>query len=369
MKDPTRYTLLALVIGILGISIYFLSDSAIVIETKTEILPVSVATEKEGMYQHAREISAPSGFVNTNGKPVTIGEFIGKKVILVDFLTYSCINCTRVQPYLNAWHEKYSDQGLQIIGIHTPEFEFEKNITNVERAMRDMEVKYPVVLDNDYGTWHAYQNSYWPRKYLIDIDGYVVYDHIGEGGYDDTEHTIRRLLDERAARLGDKMSTVKELVSLTDVESVTDHMPRTPEIYFGSLRNTSYLANGTAGHTGPQNFSIPSLIQTNSLYLGGPWKIESEHAKGMAGSSIKIRYQAKKVFFVASGDGGARIKVFIDGKPIHSSVRGRQVGPDSTVSIEKDDLYRLIESDSWGEHTLDITVEEGELSAFTFSFG
>ena len=159
---------------------------------------------KDALYERAKEIVAPAGFINTGGEPVRIADHVGKNVILVDFLTYSCINCVRVQPYLNAWHEKYADKGLMIIGIHTPEFEFEKDITNVERAMRDMEVRYPIVLDNNYSTWRAYQNSYWPRKYLIDIDGYIVYDHIGEGGYEETARKIQKLLMERTARPGEQ---------------------------------------------------------------------------------------------------------------------------------------------------------------------
>ena len=143
--------------------------------------------EKSKRYSVAKEITTPDGFINTDGKPVTIGEFVGKKVVLLDIWTYSCINCQRTTPYLNAWYEKYKDDGLVIIGLHTPEFEFEKVYQNVLDATNRLGIKYPVVLDNDYSTWNAYQNRFWPRKYLIDIDGFVVYDHIGEGAYEETE--------------------------------------------------------------------------------------------------------------------------------------------------------------------------------------
>ena len=143
--------------------------------------------EKNAKFPLASEISTPDGFINTEGKPITISEFKGKKVILLDIWTYSCINCIRTIPHLNELYKKYGDQGLQIIGLHTPEFAFEKVQANVEDAVKRFGIKYPVVLDNDFSTWNAYGNHYWPRTYLIDMDGYIVYDHIGEGGETETE--------------------------------------------------------------------------------------------------------------------------------------------------------------------------------------
>jgi len=152
--------------------------------------------DKAKMYEPAKEISSPDAFINSD--PFEISDLIGKKVILVDFWTYSCINCQRTLPYLNAWYDKYKDKGLEIVGIHTPEFDFEKEYTNVVEAVKKFDIKYPVVMDNDFSTWHSYNNRYWPRKYLIDIDGYIIYDHIGEGGYDETEQKIQEALKERA---------------------------------------------------------------------------------------------------------------------------------------------------------------------------
>src|SRR3989344_6519435 len=151
--------------------------------------------EKEKIYPAAKEIVAPAGFINVDN--VKIQDLIGKKVILVDFWTYSCINCQRTLPYLTSWYEKYKDQGLEIVGVHTPEFEFEKEYDNVVRATEQFGVTYPTVLDNDYGTWTAYKNRYWPHKYLIDIDGFIRYDHIGEGAYAETERVIQELLKEK----------------------------------------------------------------------------------------------------------------------------------------------------------------------------
>jgi thiol-disulfide isomerase/thioredoxin len=155
---------------------------------------------KKMKYSMYKELVNPSGFVNSD--PFQLKDIVGKKVILLDVMTYSCINCQRTFPYANAWYEKYKDKGLEIVAIHTPEFAFEHKIENVRDAMTKFGIKFPVVLDNDYGTWNAYGNNYWPRKYLIDIDGFVTYDHIGEGGYDETELQIKNALKERAERLG-----------------------------------------------------------------------------------------------------------------------------------------------------------------------
>ena len=162
----------------------------------------SNGSNKAGEYPVAEEITRPTGFINTDG--VSIGESRGEKVVLLDFWTYSCVNCQNTQPYLNAWHERYADEGLQIIGVHKPEFEFEKDPASVEAAVREAGIEYPVVLDNDDATWEAYDQSYWPTMYLIDADGFVRYEHIGEGAYAETEAEIQKLLAEkdREVRLG-----------------------------------------------------------------------------------------------------------------------------------------------------------------------
>jgi thiol-disulfide isomerase/thioredoxin len=152
-------------------------------------------SRKEAEFVRAEEISAPSGFINA--EDVSVNEARGEKVVLLDFWTYSCINCQNTQPYLNRWHERYADDGLRIVGVHTPEFGFEKEYANVERAVREAGIEYPVVLDNSYATWNAYDQRYWPAMYLIDADGFVRYRHFGEGAYGETEAKIRELLAER----------------------------------------------------------------------------------------------------------------------------------------------------------------------------
>ena len=150
---------------------------------------------KEAEFQRAEEIVAPTGFINTEG--VSINEARGEKVVLVDFWTYACYNCQNTQPHLNAWHEEYADDGLLIIGVHTPEIGFEREPANVEQAVREAGIEYPVVLDNNYATWSAYDQRYWPAMYLIDTDGFVRHKHIGEGAYEETEAKIRELLAEK----------------------------------------------------------------------------------------------------------------------------------------------------------------------------
>lgn len=156
-------------------------------------------------YQRAPEISTPDGFLNTKGKAVSLEELRGKKVVLLDIWSYSCINCQRAFPYLNEWYKKYKDQGLEIIAVHTPEFAYEQNPENVEEAVRKYEVEFPVVIDNDYSTWKAYDAMHWPRTYLIDLDGYIVYSHTSEGSYEETEKRIQELLEERKRKLENPM--------------------------------------------------------------------------------------------------------------------------------------------------------------------
>lgn len=311
--------------------------------------------QKAKLYEPAREISSLDGFINTDS--ITVGEHIGKNIILIDFWTYSCINCQRTLPYLKAWHDKYKDKGLVIIGVHTPEFEFEKEYANVKSAVEKFGVNYPVVLDNDYSTWHAYRNRYWPRKYLIDIDGYMVYDHIGEGGYEETEKKIQELLEERMRVLGVAGEMDREISKPEDTEDVNFSQPRSPEIYFGASRNT-YLGNGPSNTEGLIVFKEPEGVKTNILYLDGSWDLTSEYAENKTEKAkIMFRYQAQKVFFVASSEAGAEIEVLKDGKPV------------KTLQVKEDGLYRLIEDAEWGEHTLEIIINIPGLKAFTFTFG
>jgi len=326
---------------------------------------------KAAMYLKAPEITDSSGFINTpsnssgQATPITIGEFRGKKVVLIDFWTYSCINCQRTLPYLKAWYDKYHDQGLEIIGIHTPEFAFEKVQANVQAAVTGFGLKYPSVLDNNYGTWNAFGNSYWPRKYLIDIDGYIVYDHAGEGNYDETEAAIQKALAERVKVLGMNEKVSMGIVAPTD--AVTQIEAGSPETYFGSARN-EYLGNGAQGQQGTQTLTAPQNVSLNTLYLGGEWTFEPEFAEAHPGATITYRYSAKGVYLVASSPGGAVLSILIDGKPIPASISGADV-VGGKASIKANRLYKIIEDSGAATHTLQLQIESGTLDAYTFTFG
>lgn len=324
-------------------------------------------------YPVAKELVSPDGYINTQGQPITIKSLIGKKVVLLDFWTYSCINCQRTIPYLNAWYAKYKDLGLEIIGIQSPEFQFEKNIDNVQAAVTKFGMKYPVVLDNEMQTWNAYGNEYWPEEYMIDINGLVVDRNIGEGNYDKTEHTIQKLLQERSLALGLNLTIPSDLVDVTakPIEA------NSPETYFGSARN-EYLANGTQNASGLQTLADPvtASIEPNQLYLGGSWNFQDQFATNQsADAHIFYQYDAQHVYFVASADqnlpagqAGVSITVLRDGVPLTTD-RGTDVDVNGNATINQSRLYDLIDQPSMSSHTLEIIVHNPGLQAYTFTFG
>lgn len=336
--------------------------------SEAEIQARERVAQKARQYELAKEISTPDGFVNV--EQVTLQEHIGKNVILVDFWTYSCINCQRTIPFLNAWYSKYKDEGLVIIGVHTPEFQFEHKYENVVAATERFGVQYPVVLDNDYSTWSAYRNRYWPRKYLVDIDGFIVYDHIGEGAYEETEQQIQRALEERMAVLGQEGEIAKGVAKPADAPEVDFLKVRSPEIYFGAFRNT-YLGNGERQTLGTQELEEPADIDRNTLYLAGEWNFENEFAENKSGNAkVIFRYNAKDVYLVANSKSGVNVQILQDGVPVQEGA-GEDVAKDGSGAafIKEDGLYKLIEGNEYGEHVLEIIVENPGLRAFTFTFG
>ena len=298
---------------------------------KVEVKTTANKEEKTKKYPVAKEMTTPDGFINTglnpdgSAKTISIGEFVGKKVVLLDIWTYSCINCKRTTPYLNAWYEKYKDDGLVIIGLHTPEFEFEKVYENVLAATQRLQIKYPVVLDNDYSTWNAYQNRFWPRKYLIDIDGFVVYDHIGEGGYEETEAKIIELLNERSARLGTD-AVVMGNGEITDVEITDFSKIKTPEVYFGASR-VQYLANlPTSGcKDGVCNFASLGNPALNTFELSGAWKINDEGAvlEGVAGPCFSVFPRTRRTLLLVPPEIPCAQRYILTARRYRTRQRGR----------------------------------------------
>lgn len=303
-----------------------------------------------------RDIINPSGFINS--EPFTLAEYVGKKVILVDFMTYSCINCQRTFPFLVEWHKAYEDDGLLIVGIHTPEFAFEKDIANVRRAAAKFGLEFPIVLDNDYATWTAYENRYWPRKYLINIAGNVVYDHIGEGKYAETEAEIVKLLNERKRVLGE-VGTVVAHSGEAVAETPNFNEVRTPETYLGSER-VQYLVNLPSREclTGSCSYSY-SDEERQGYELEGQWVIDGESAKLEKGTGgIRLPFTADKVNLVAGSDKPVNVEVYVDGT-LHKQ-----------VVIEAHDLYNLVDlGGAYGSHVVEIRFLEPGISAFAFTFG
>ena len=335
---------------------------------------------KASQFKKAPELTGIDGYINTDGKPITISQFKGKKVVLIDIWTYSCINCQRTLPYVKMWYDKYESQGLEIIGVHTPEFAFEHVLKNVQDAVMAEGVKYPVVLDNEYATWNAFGNQFWPRKYLIDIDGYIVYDHAGEGDYDGAEKAIQNALAERAARLGAAAPTSTAVAAPTNIETTNPYELGSPETYFGAARN-EYLGNGNQGQTGDQFLEEPTTVAPNTLYLIGAWNFADQYAEttaavgGSAGSDrVDYRYHAKDLYFVAGTKDGAPIDVEVlrDGKSLDKSYAGADihfVNGKSYVTISSNRLYKIIEDASYGDHLLEFIISKPGLQAYTFTFG
>ncbi len=342
-----------------------ITENASTPNSKVDYLSLSAKQKK---YKLAPEIKNPSGFVNTGGVPINLAQYKGKKVVLLDIWTYSCINCQRTTPYLNAWYTKYEDKGLVIIGLHTPEFGFEKVLKNVEDAVIREKIKYPVVLDNEYATWNAFGNQFWPRKYLIDIDGYIVYDHIGEGFYDETERAIQAALGERDSRLQMGTEIPSDISKPEGVVTPDNAKLGSHETYFGSARN-EYLANGKKFTSGIQALQVPDTLKSNVLYLSGIWNFVDESAEASSGAEIVYRYTAKNVYLVASSDQGSIIEVYRDGKLV-SSEAGEDVDKNTgTISVGQNRLYKLIEDSDYGTYILKIKIKSGTLKAFAFTFG
>ncbi|KHO48390.1 MAG: thiol-disulfide isomerase [archaeon GW2011_AR5] len=291
----------------------------------------------------APELAGISGWINS--VPTNISSQRGK-VVLIDFWTYSCINCIRTLPYLEEWHEKYPE--LVIIGVHTPEFEFEKDYNNVKSAVEKYGLKYAIAQDNDRETWKAFGNLYWPRKYLIDREGNIRYDHIGEGSYEETEKAIQSLLG---------VSREMSNVSSVDFSGIG-----TPELYLGYLFARAPLGNPEGFQPGNVvNYRIANITRANTIYLSGVWKNEQDRMVAYGPSRLFLVYKAKNVNIVAGGN--STIDVFVDGVPSN----GVDV-KDGSGSISSHRLYNIAEGNDYEVHTLEIDAEPG-FELYTFTFG
>ena len=274
-----------------------------------------------------------------NSAPLTMQKLRGK-VVLIDFWTYSCINCLRTLPQLEAWDAKYRKDGLVIVGVHTPEFAFEHVESNVKGAIRRLDVKYPVVQDNDYRIWNAYSNQYWPAEYLIDREGNVRHAHFGEGEYDRTEKLIRSLLGvDRGAP--------------TQVRDQTPEGELTPESYIGSARAERFVG-GELQPGRAAAYRFPPTVPQDDLALDGRWTVLQERAIAGAGAKLRLHFHAAKVYLVLGGKG--TVDVLLDGKK------------QRTVNVNGDRLYTLVNSKRTLDALLELRFTPG-ISAYAFTFG
>jgi cytochrome c biogenesis protein CcdA/thiol-disulfide isomerase/thioredoxin len=307
----------------------------------------------------APEFSDTQDWFNTPGqRPLSLTGLKGR-VVLIDFWTYTCINCIRTLPYLKAWDTSYRHDGLTIVGVETPEFGFEHEASNVANAIKQFGLRYPVVQDNNMGTWNAYGNEYWPADYLIDAKGQVRYATFGEGDYDKTETAIRALLAEKGSDVGGKSHP-------TDV--VVPSEQATPETYLGTERAQGWVEPPKAGehdYGSPPSAALP----LNDFALSGTWKIAGQPAAAISGAGIDVEFEAKDVYLVLSSAGGTprSVQVLLDGKPISAKEAGADVhGGVATVTGQR--LYTLVSLPRDERHRLSLRLAPG-ITGYAFTFG
>ena len=270
-------------------------------------------------------------------------ESLRGKVVLVQFWTYSCINCLRTLPYVTKWHERYKDKGLVVVGVHTPEFAFEKERANVETAIKRLGIHYPVAQDNQYRTWRAFGNQYWPAAYLIDRSGTIVATQFGEGGYQQMESAIARLVGDRAP-----IAPTRD----PDLSAVA-----TPEIYLGSEKNDGALVETQDAARGERTYALPDNLPPNRFALSGLWNVTDDRATTSAdGDEILLRFNAPKVNLVAGSLSPQTLSVIVDGTP------------QPPVTVDGSRLYSIY-SGPGGEHVLRLKAPKAGLSAYSFTFG
>jgi cytochrome c biogenesis protein CcdA/thiol-disulfide isomerase/thioredoxin len=295
-------------------------------------------------FGEAPELTGLSNWINSH--PLTLQNLRGK-VVLIDFWTYSCINCLRTLPHVKAWDRTYRNRGLVVLGVHTPEFAFEHVPGNVEGAVERLGIKYPVALDNDYGTWNAFQNQYWPAKYLIDRRGHLRYYHFGEGEYDTVEQRIRTLLGESA-----QMLPVANRLS-----DNTPTTPLTPESYlgYGRIARFAQLRQLYRDHDRFADYEFPQReLARDELAYAGNWRVGPEQIVAGLGARLRLRFSAEKVFLVLGGDGNVR--VLLDGKP------------QRVVHVNGSRLYTLLSLPKLREGLLELRFDPG-VRGYAFTFG
>jgi cytochrome c biogenesis protein CcdA/thiol-disulfide isomerase/thioredoxin len=325
---------------------------------KPERIPASTQNKLNlPVYGEAPEFTDTERWFNTpGGRPLTMKGLRGR-VVLIDFWTYTCVNCIRTLPYLNGWEKRYGKDGLTIVGVHTPEFSFEHDASNVEAAIAREGIHYPVVQDNEYGTWDAYGNQYWPAEFFIDATGHVRYADFGEGKYGKKEEVIRQLLAEAGDKVGSRRSDAHGIAPSAGVT--------TPETYLGPERAERFTNAELS--PGLHDFTAPSALPDNEFAYHGRWRIGLKSATA-EGGSLGLNFGARRVYLVLGSPGKPRrMKVKLDGRPISSADAGSDVH-DGVVEVGSQRLYYLVNLAKVEHHVLELEPEAG-VTGYAFTFG
>jgi len=318
------------------------------------------------------EIPSFAGATLWLNSPPLNAEALRGKVVAVDFWTYSCINCLRALPYVESWYEKYKDHGLVVIGVHAPEFAFEKDPGNVRRAVADLKITYPVALDNDYAIWQSFNNQYWPATYFVDASGRVRAHHFGEGNYDESEQIIRKLLTE--AGQSDLPPPGVGPPKAVGVQAPPDEAhDQSPETYVGYRRAANFASPGGFVQDQAHAYAAPAALTLNQWALRGSWNVDPEKAMLTAvGGKIEFRFYARDLHLVLGpGSDGkpVRFRVTLDGAAPAAN-HGADTDSGGAGTIDHQRLYQLIrQSGAIGEHVFSIEFLDPGVQAYSFTFG
>ncbi|MCW8277052.1 cytochrome c biogenesis protein DipZ [Pseudomonas sp. PCH199] len=347
------------------------NSGAMMAQNPSSASATQVADKTPGALPVEGNLPPLDGAVQWLNSPPLDAQALKGKVVLVDFWTYSCINCLRSLPYVKAWAEKYRDQGLVVIGVHAPEFAFERNVDNVTKAMKDLGINYPVAIDNEFKIWRAFNNEYWPAHYFADAQGRIRYHHFGEGEYAESERVIQQLLREAgASKVSDGLINAKA----EGVQMAPDNNEvQSPETYVGYQRAENFVPQTSLVPDKVSAYRTPAQLALNDWGLDGQWKVGPERATASAPASrIVYRFHARDLHLVLGPDTDGkpvRFKVLIDGKAPGDD-HGMDVAPDGSGTVTDQRLYQLVRQNGGvDDRTFSIEFLDPGASAYAFTFG
>lgn len=333
-----------------------------------QMKPASVDASRPNSELPLPDLSGATAWINS---PALTPASLHGKVVLVDFWTYSCINCLRTLPYIKAWYDKYKDSGLVIVGVHTPEFPFEKDESNVRKAVHDLGISYPVAMDNDYAIWRSFNNEYWPADYFVDATGHIRYHHFGEGNYEESEKWIRDLL--KAANRRPLPAAATEIAATgTEAPPDSDDV-QSPETYIGYERAQDFASPGGLNHDKPQQYQAPGELNRNQWALDGRWRDAGQIATLLSPTGkIVYRFHARDLHLVlgpARTGSPVHFRVTIDGK-VPGADHGMDIDADGYGTVTEDRLYQLIrQHGEIQDRIFEIEFLAPGVQAYSFTFG